>query len=76
MPANDLGFDWDRQGDTVRLLRYGKPVTVLRGDRAAEFLDEADGASVEELQQLLARLTGRYKHGNERNGKNHPRNRR
>jgi len=44
----------------------------LRGRSAERFL-----ADVEEQdpQDLMARITGQYKHGNERMGKQHPRNR-
>ncbi|WP_020391023.1 hypothetical protein [Kribbella catacumbae] len=57
---------------TVRITHHGKPATVLRGARAAEFLAEVD----DDPQEVMARWTGNYKRGNERMGKNHPRNRR
>lgn len=47
--------------------------TILRGDRAADFLTLI--ASTDD-QELMARLTGNYKHGNERVASNHARNRR
>jgi len=46
---------------------------VLRGSRGAAFLEDvADGDG----QELMTRLTGSYKRGNERTARNHPRNRR
>lgn len=73
----DLGFTWQRMknGD-VRVLHHGKLASTLRGRDADEFLAEADGADDAAMQQSMARLTGNYKHGNERTAANHPRNRR
>jgi hypothetical protein len=56
----------------VRVMRWGQVVTVLRGGAAAGFLaDVAAG----DPQQVMARVTGNYKRGNERVAKGHPRNR-
>ncbi len=71
--AAPTGFDWHEQsnGDVV-ITHHGKTATTLRGRRAAEFIEEigeGDG------QDLMARLTGNYKRGNERKARNHPRNR-
>jgi hypothetical protein len=75
--THDLGFSYRaRKSGEVELLRHGKAVTTLRGDAAADFLSEVAGASEEEAQQLMARLTGNYKRGNERLASQHPRNRR
>ncbi|WP_328332629.1 hypothetical protein OHA70_14475 [Kribbella sp. NBC_00382] len=72
MPAPN-GFDYEQRSDgTVRITHHGKPATVLRAARAAEFLAEVD----DDPQEVMARWTGNYKRGNERMGKNHPRNRR
>lgn len=51
---------------------HGRRATVLRGQRASEFLAEVEHG---DPQQLMARLTGNFKRGNERGGKRHPRNR-
>lgn len=76
MPAPD-GFTWTtrKNGDVV-ISHRGRVATTLRGDRAREFVasvddDEASAAN----QELMARLTGNYKRGNERDSRNHPRNR-
>ena len=51
---------------------HGRVAATLRGRRPDEFLDVvADGSG----QELMARLTGNYKRGNERESRNHPRNR-
>jgi hypothetical protein len=71
-PAPD-GFDYLRSaGREVRVLRHGQVVTVLRGRAADRFLAEV---STGDPQQVMARVTGNYKRGNERVAKNHPRNR-
>ena len=62
----DLGFTYRAKGrETVRILRHGREVTVLRGMSAERFLGKAEGASPEAVQQLCARATGNYKRGNE-----------
>ena len=43
--------------------------------KAAAFLDELAEGSEADGQQLMARLTGNYKRGNERQAQGHPRNR-
>lgn len=72
----DLGFRWQaRKNGEVAVTRGGEVVTVLRGDAARSFLADAVGADPLEMQQDLARLTGNYKRGNEREARQHPRNR-
>lgn len=71
MTAPD-GFDYQVQGDSVVISHRGKAATVLRGNKARDFLDEVDAG---DAQQLMARLTGNYRRGNERQARNHPRNR-
>ena len=46
----------------------GKQVRTLKGPAAAGFLARAEGASSEECQLLMARITGNFKRGNERQG--------
>jgi hypothetical protein len=78
MPAfdGDLGFRFRAKSKTeVQITRDGKMVTVLRATSAIDFLAEADGASESDQQQMMARVTGNYKRGNERAAANHPRNR-
>lgn len=66
------GFAWAcrKNGDVV-ITQHGRLATVLRGARAEGFMD--DVATGNE-QELMARLTGNYKRGNERQARNHPRN--
>lgn len=73
----DLGFSWRaRKGGEVEILHKGRLASTLRGRDAADFIDEAEGGSDADAQQLMARVTGNYKHGNERSASQHPRNKR
>lgn len=71
VPAPD-GFAWTqhKNGDVV-ITHHELRAAVLRGERAREFIDDVGEGSD---QELMARLTGNYKHGNERQGRNHQRN--
>jgi hypothetical protein len=51
---------------TVFISRGAKQVTTLRGESARRFLGRAGGMDEDSAQQLMARVTGHYKHGNER----------
>lgn len=74
--TSDLGFRYQtNQRGEVLIYHHGKLATTLRNMAAEEFLLEAESAAEEDLQQIMARLTGNYKHGNERTARNHPRNR-
>lgn len=70
--AAPQGFDFEHTGDDVVIYHHGRRATVLRGWKAQEFLDEVGSG---DDQELMARLTGNYKRGNERQARNHPRNR-
>jgi len=72
----DLGFTFKQTGTDFHIFHRGKKATTLRGNRAAEFQLDICELSFSEQQQLMARLTGNYKHGNERVAKHHPRNNR
>jgi hypothetical protein len=75
LPDN-LGFTFRAvKSGEVFINRHGRRITTLRGTAAQEFLSEINGATAEEQQQLMARLTGNYKRGNERTAGDHPRNR-
>jgi hypothetical protein len=65
------GFSYERRGLDVVIKHHGRVATTLRGARASEFLSDV---VEQDEQQLMARLTGNYKRGNERTSANHPRN--
>jgi len=66
------GFAYDVRGEDVVITHHGKRATVLRGLRAEAFLSVVDRS---DPQLLMARVTGDYRHGNERVAREHPRNR-
>ena len=70
MPAS--GFDYVARGGEVVITHHGRRAGVLRGERARAFLAEVER---EDPQELMARLTGNYRRGNERQAGAHPRNR-
>lgn len=73
MGGSAQGFEFRvRTGGDVQILHRGRLATTLRGRRAADFLDDVE---VGDEQELMARLTGNYRHGNERVARRHPRNR-
>jgi hypothetical protein len=65
------GFAWEQRGDDVVITHHGRRATTLRGDRAAAFLGDVRRG---DAQELMARLTGNYRRGNERTARQHPRN--
>ena len=65
------GFDYDVRGEEIVITHHGVKATVLRGAKAAEFLDQV---GKDDPQLLMARLTGNYRRGNERVARQHPRN--
>lgn len=62
-----------RKNGDVEIEHHGRPATVLRGRAATGFLADVEAG---DPQELMARVTGNYRHGNERTARNHPRNRR
>lgn len=67
------GFSYEiDRGGQVRIYHHGRLATTLRGRRAADFVDDVESG---DDQELMARITGNYRHGNERVAKQHPRNR-
>lgn len=73
----DLGFTWRaRRNGEVEVCHRGRLASTLRGDDALAFVADVGASSFADAQQLMARLTGNYKRGNERLAAAHPRNRR
>lgn len=71
MAHRPRGFEFRLVDDEVLISHEGRRATTLRGAVAERFLADVERG---DAQQLMARLTGNYKHGNERNAKSHPRN--
>ena len=64
-PPTGFAYTTRKSGDVV-ISRDDVAVTVLRGRPAAKFLEDVAGR---DPQELMARVTGQYRHGNERAGK-------
>lgn len=75
-PHEPHGFSFvHRKSGEVDVMHDGRRAAVLRAADAARFLARASTLSDQELQHLMARVTGNYKRGNERAAPRHPRNR-
>jgi len=72
MADQPTGFEYQLRGADVVVTHHGRPAATLRGAAAAQFLTQVERGNP---QQVMARVTGQYRHGNERAGKDHPRNR-
>lgn len=70
MPGPE-GFDYEVRGNEVVISHRGRRATVLRGAAAARFPADVED---DDEQELMARVTGNYRRGNERTAKRHPRN--
>ncbi len=70
MPGPE-GFDYETRRGEVVISHHGRRATVLRGAAAARFLVDVED---DDDQELMARVTGNYRRGNERTARNHPRN--
>lgn len=70
--AQGFTFEVRKSGEVV-IRHHGRVAATLRGRRAADFIDETGRV---DDQELMARLTGNYKRGNERRSRDHPRNQR
>lgn len=57
------GFEFEVVGGEVRISHHGRRATTLRGPAARQFLVDVE---LDDPQELMARRTGNYKHGNER----------
>lgn len=61
--ARPTGFSYtSRKNGEVVITHFGRRAAVLRGTRAKKFLEQL---RVRDDQELMARLTGNYKRGNE-----------
>lgn len=69
MADEALGFSYRERGSDIVILRDNGPVTVLRGRQAEKFRHSVARLDEHGAQQLMARATGNYKRGNERQAK-------
>jgi hypothetical protein len=67
MPLEDRPFSYRETKDGKVMIDWrGKHAGTFTGSRARRFLAAVDGAGDERLQIEMARVTGNFKHGNER----------
>jgi hypothetical protein len=71
------GFTYQRRknGD-IEVFHHGKLASTLRGNKAEDFIADIESCGEDDAQEIMARLTGNYKRGNERTASLHPRNNR
>lgn len=55
------------KGGKVFITWYGKPAAVLTGGKAAAFVSRVSGLDSHARQLAMAKVTGNFKRGNERN---------
>ena len=65
MTAQVFSYRISKQGD-VTIDHHGRHAATLRGRAAERFLSRLQDASEEESQLAMAKATGNYKRGNER----------
>lgn len=63
------GFEFTVRGDRVEIRHHGQLAATLRKASAMKFLDDVER---DDPQQVMARITGNYKRGNERAGTHRP----
>lgn len=68
-------FEYEASKQTVRIYWQDQHVLTLSHDQARHFLERMEEADEAEAQHIMAKLTGNFKRGNERDAKHHPRNR-
>lgn len=56
---------------TVRILYFGKTVVILKENKAEQLIERMEEVDFDEfeVQLLLAKVTGNFKRGNEKNSK-------
>jgi chloramphenicol 3-O-phosphotransferase len=63
---DDEVFSYRVGKDKVFLFWRGKQVMILKGREASRFLAKIDGLEGKDAQLVMAKITGNFKHGNER----------
>ena len=59
------GFEFTARGGNVEIRHHGRLAATLRKEAAVKFLSDVERG---DPQQVMARVTGNYKRGNERSG--------
>ncbi|WCE28841.1 hypothetical protein [Vibrio sp. SCSIO 43137] len=64
-----LGFTFQESADKVHISRDGRYITTLTGKAASSFVTQITSMTEEQQQRLMAKKTGNYKRGNEKQAK-------
>ena len=59
-------FSYRERQDKVFIFWYKKQVMILKGQQARKFIDKISHLDGKEAQLVMAKITGNFKHGNER----------
>ena len=65
LQENPFTFRGTKDGK-VFIQWHGRQVTILKGSAADRFIESIAAADPEQAQLIMARVTGHFKHGNER----------
>lgn len=69
-PLEDSPFSYRKyKNGGVSVFFKDREVTVLNGKSAEKFISRVENADEMESQMIMAKITGNFKHGNERVGK-------
>lgn len=60
-------FDYKIFKDKIQITWNGKPVMMLKGSAAQKLIKKIEKAEGMEVQLILAKITGNFKRGNEKN---------
>lgn len=64
---SEIPFDYKVSKDNKVFVYWkGKQVTILKGKDSDKFLERIKDADERSVQLILAKVTGNFKHGNER----------
>jgi hypothetical protein len=69
MAGSPSGFVFTVHGERVEIRHDGRRAATLRNAAAAKFLDDVERG---DPQHVMARVTGKYKRGNERTTSHRP----
>lgn len=69
-PLEEKPFSFRQyKNGSVSVSYEGKEVTILKGIKAQKFSSQIENANELEAQLIMAKITGNFKRGNEREGK-------
>jgi len=63
---DDEIFSYRESRDKVFIFWYKKQVMILKGQQARKFIDKIEHLDGKAAQLVMAKITGNFKHGNER----------